>query len=196
MISRMLGAVAIALAAQLLVVPAAVAQFTDFEDLTLNASYPVGSTFTSSGIGFKVVKFGFTGVPASVGNFRYAGGGGKEMWLGNTVGLEFQLPGQVSQVSMRFGTFCCETGVVVNGVASPLSGDLNGLNGMTYGGVLVNASEVNSRGIMTLTGAINSLVVGGTEFAIDDVRVVPEPASALLATLGIGLAAVSRRRKR
>jgi hypothetical protein len=191
MYQRLMG-----LAAVWLVVQPALAQFTDFEDLTLSTNYPVGSTFTSNGLSFKVVKFGSNGVAAQVGNFGYAGGGGKEMWLGNTVGLDFQLAGPASRVSMQFGTFCCQTGVVVNGVASALSGDLNALNGMNFGGVAVSASEANSRGTMELTGPINSLIVGGTEFAIDNVRVVPEPTSVSLALIAMAILAIGQGRRR
>jgi hypothetical protein len=182
------------LAIAVLVPNLASAQFTDFQDLVSGTQYPTGSVFTSNGLNFKVVKFGSFGSGAGVGNFGSAGGSGNEISLGNTAGLEFLLPKTMQSVSMRFGTLCCSTGIVVNGVASPLSGNLNGLNGMTYGGVLVTAAETNNRGQMILTGPINSLVVGGTEFAIDDVRVVPEPSTVMLGLLACMAGACFRRR--
>src|SRR6476659_6400294 len=108
-------------------------QFTDFQDLVLNTQFPVGSTFTSNGLSFEVVKFGAIGSNADVWTGIDGGGTGNFIALNNTVGLKLALADQARQISLTYGAYCCQTGIVVNGVASPLSTGLSGLNVTTIG---------------------------------------------------------------
>jgi hypothetical protein len=165
------------------------AQATDFEDLSLGTTYAAGSSFDSNGLSFDVVGFGLTASPIVVDDNLMAKGSGLELALPNTIGLRFQLPPQTNSISLKYASACCDTGVVVNGVASPLSGGLSPLDNTTLGGVSVGvtwAFQGTEMGTATFSGPISSFVIGGTELWIDDVQVsVPEPSSCALAGMCI-----------
>lgn len=170
-------------------------QSTGFEDLTLGTSYSSGSQFTSNGLTFDVVQFGNFGSPASVSDSSILNG--QFINLPNTIGLDLQLPANANEVSFVFAAGCCDTGIVVNGTASPLSSGLIGLDGTIVGGANVTVGPFGAfgseTGVVTVTGNINTFVVGGTELRVDDFNVVvPEPTSFTLLSLA-GIAICLRR---
>jgi hypothetical protein len=186
----------------LAVLPAS-AQFVDFDDLSLGA-YSTGQTFVSGGVTFEVGDYnGLTG-QAVVADAGQAPGSGREIRLENEDKLIIHMPAGTSALSFDYGAFCCDTGIVVNGLSSPLS-DPNGhnfrnLDGTTLGRVAIEVDWMsvggdNERGTITLRGPITTFSVSGTEFAIDNVSlfVVPEPAplthifAAISAVFGSGL---------
>jgi hypothetical protein len=152
------------------------AQFTDFEDLVVITSYSAGANFTSKGITFNVVNFGGIGSKVHVGSGGDAGGSGKALIAGRLIGVDIQLPSAAEQISLRYGEYCCNSGVEINGVMIvPSSGRLVSLNGTTIGGALVSVTSTgasNDQGMLTATGNIASFAIGGTEFVIDDLGVV------------------------
>jgi hypothetical protein len=166
--TRILAALSLAFATQI-----SHAAYTGFEDLTVGSAYGTGSTISSGGVNFGVVPFNL-GSTISVSSTNYAGGSGKSLFLGSRIGLDFNLPTLAQGISLRYGQYCCDYGVRVNGVNKFVSSFLD-LNGMTVGGVNFEVSSQggsNSRGIMTVTGNISSFVIGGTEVGIDDVSIV------------------------
>jgi hypothetical protein len=136
-----------------------------------------------------------------------APGSGREVRLENEDLLIIHVPVDTRTVSFVYGAFCCDTGIVVNGVASPLANpdghNIRGLDGSMLGGVSVDVDWIsvggdNEHGTLTLRGPIATLAVSGTEFAIDNVFIssVPEP-TLLFYVLGAVLtlpAATARRR--
>lgn len=150
------------------------AAFTDFEDLALRTGYVLGETFTSNGISFEVVPFpssvSFIGVRADGG----ANGSGKELYLGNSIGVNLVNAVDAQEVSLRYGESCCDSGVEINGALTTPAGGLIALDGMTIGGVAIEVTSsgaLNDQGILTATGNITSFIIGGTEFYLDDVGV-------------------------
>ncbi|TWT86539.1 hypothetical protein Mal64_33650 [Pseudobythopirellula maris] len=177
------------------------AAFTDFGDLTLATTYPAGSSIVSNGIALDVVKFPSTGygTPIRVGNYGSAGGDGLELSLPNTIGVEFQLPRGAEEISLDYGAYCCHEAIVVNGVASIPGQDFSDVAGAMIGGASVSVVSTGtsggSQGRITITGPIVSFAIGGTEFAIDNVRVVvPEPGAMGLLLMAAPIAV--RRRQR
>ena len=81
----------------------ATAQFTDFEDLTLGTTYPATTTFSSKGLTFDVDLFGGFGSPVNVSDAGNANGSGLELFLPNTIGLDFQLPPDTQEISLLYG---------------------------------------------------------------------------------------------
>ncbi len=68
----------------------------------------------------------------------------------------------------------------------------------TLGGVNLSVTPTGSgvgfdSGLVTLSGPITTLELGGQEFGVDNVTFLPEPASAAL--LGLGLLGLTRRRR-
>lgn len=122
-------------------------------------------------------------------------GTGHELFLGNELGLNFDLPTPVQEVSFEYGAFCCDTGLVINGVPSALADGFSGLDGTSLVGVsiIVNVAPPvfgNEVGSVLLQGHITSLVVGGVEVFIDNVSTtVPEPSTASLLLIGWFIAA-------
>ena len=80
--------------------------------------------------------------------------------------------------------------------------DLSSHSGTQIGGVDLLVTQSGSmgewKGILQLSGAINSFSIGGQEFCIDDVMAtaVPEPSSMLSLVFGLaGLAGIRMRRR-
>jgi hypothetical protein len=185
------------------------AQLVDFDDLTLGATYSTGQTFVSRGVTFEVGQYNGLAGEVEVAEAIRAPGTGLEIRLEKEEQLIIHLPAGTTAVSFGYGAFCCDTGIVVNGLATPLADpdghNFRALDGTMLGDVSINvdwtdAGGDNERGIMTLQGTITTFAVSGTFFAIDDVSitVIPEPASAIYLTLIIFsvLASSSRVRRR
>jgi hypothetical protein len=145
---------------------------TNFEDLVPLTQYAIGSSFASGDIGFKVVSFPAS-YPLRVAANNYAGGGGKELWMGSGVGVEVSLPPGVSQVAFKFGQYHPQNGLRVNGVSLPFNTTIRDSNGLVLGGVNVAVANTPSKfyGVVTLSGPVQSLALGGVEFAVDDIAI-------------------------
>jgi hypothetical protein len=148
---------------------------TGFEDLQLTTPttrYATGSSFVSQGITFAVVPYPDR-VPASVTSNNYAKGGGKELFLGGGVGVAISVPPQTSSVGFKFGQYNPYNGLTINGQATSRQLSIKQMHGITLGGVAVSvvSSPSLAYGSVTLTGAIETLVIGGTELAIDDLSI-------------------------
>jgi hypothetical protein len=179
---------------------------TDFEDLPNGAVFTNGTLFSSGGLNFKSVPFPATGTEVVVDSLGKASGSGKEISFGRSVGLEFELTSIVSKIDFLFGDYFADSNgdyigaqFIVNGVSS--GRPLVPLDGTTIGGVQIAVKPVNVAGgvtgRLTLTGPIQSLTVGSTNFYLDQVTVtVPEPATAALVLLGGGAMVASARRRR
>lgn len=170
-----------------LAAPSALAELVDFDDLSFG-EYSTGQTFVSRGVTFEVGEYnGLTG-QALVANAARAPGSGREIRLEKEDLLIMHVPEGTSAISFAYGAFCCDTGIVVNGLSTPLAHpdghNFRALDGATLGSVSIDVAWMsegggNERGTMTLRGPITTFAVSGTFFAIDDVliTVVPEPAS-------------------
>jgi hypothetical protein len=186
----------------LLVAPSARAAFTDFADLPANAKYNVGQVIVSKGIELSVVGF------INLENPAITGGGGSGLRSLNVgPGVSFLLPAGVNEISFDYIDGAALR-LAISGVqpatyrgqgGTPHHAGFSFLNGTTLGGVDVSTTTVYSnisseRGVLTLRGPIDSLVIAGSELIIDNVSVVPEPHAAGLLLVGItGLHALRRR---
>ena len=178
------------------------AAFTDFEDLTLGTHFAADETIHSKALSFDVVNFNDIGSAVIVRQSAQALGDGVELSIATDLGLSFQLPVGVERVSLLYNSFKPNSGIVVNGVASPLSIGFGSLDGSTFAGVSVTANVVfedlpfQGQGELILSGPISSLIVGGSELRIDNVTVsIPEPSTAAL-LLSTSVFAIARRRRR
>ncbi|MCK4811342.1 MAG: tandem-95 repeat protein, partial [Methanosarcinales archaeon] len=149
----------------------------DFEDLTLKTTYNVGNIFTTSGVPITVKQFQWSsGTWTSDGHTRVvnggqAGGSGNEMNV-NNVNLDFGFGAHVNDLSLLFGEYGGNLNIRVNGDFRNF-GKFAEINGLTIGGVHVTVVDLgDSKGRLTLTGAIEQFAVGGQELLIDDVEFV------------------------
>lgn len=153
--------------------PKAWALSADFDDLLSGTRYIEGDTITSRGLDFEVVPFGGPSSVVVVSSFGNSIGDGYELLLGNTIGLDFALPEATGQVTLLYDEFGPFSGIEVNGqLAIPPNG-LADLDGTTLGGVSLTVApsgNESNQGILAATGQIDSFVIGGSEFAIDDVN--------------------------
>jgi len=163
---------------------------TDFEDLVYSAKYIVGDIITSNDLSFEVVPFPKDNSNVHILNNHLDDGSGLDLFMGSKIGVDFQLPSGVQEISFLYGEFCCSSGVEINGVLNVPLGGLDTLDGMTIGGVSLSVISAgvffNDQGMLTATGDISSFIVGGTEFAIDNVIIlIPEPTTLILAVFGL-----------
>lgn len=117
----------------------------------------------------------------------------------NNINVKFDFSNvgfSVTSVSFLYADFGGEENLGVNGTVLEL-GLLSSAPAM-IGGVNVNVTEVaisgGVRGMVTLTGPISTVTVGGQEFGIDEVVAIPAPASTLM--LLAGATGVLGRRRR
>lgn len=153
---------------------------TGFEDLPTPGFVASGMTFTSGGIDFAVMPLpNDSGIQTSANGL--AGGTGLELALLNSIGVSVLLPSTVASAEFQFGSYHPFSTLVVNGAALNSSLELSTANGQTLGGVSIAVTlsppqPSGELGTVTLTGPINSLVIGGTELWIDNFSyAVPEP---------------------
>jgi hypothetical protein len=165
----------------------ALAVVIDFDDQP-SAVYSVGNSFTIEGIQFNVI--GYNGAGSSI---RLDGSGAnKSLSMGNSIGINIDVPSNTGLVEFRFADFCSScstTGITVNGQASNPTVQLTALDGTTLGGVEIDVILGPAAfQTMRLIGPITSFATGGTEYFFDDLRIaVPEPCTCTLLLVGVAL---------
>jgi hypothetical protein len=194
---------------------AALAGFTNFEDLAEGRVFMVGEVTTSQGVTFETLGDGVSirrpsevpppRPPATGGTTGGAGGSGVELRVGRSTALvSFDIPDRTRHISMLFGAYDPNAAFVLNGVESPRAGGFSRLDGWIIAGVLVSVipstmppfGRPDVQGELVLTGQIDSFLLRGPELSIDNVRIaIPEPAAALLVVTGC-IALVGRTRAR
>jgi hypothetical protein len=158
----------------------------DFEDLKPKQMFGLGETFMDSGTSITVEQsLGLDGKPVStagtamvVTGTEKAGGSGNEILL-DPFNLRFRFPTPPNGLTLRFS----ETGI--GNINIEINGDLRlekhltDVNGAFIGGVRVTVigGSVNQKGILELSGRIDSFVIGGFELFIDDVCPIMEGTS-------------------
>lgn len=159
-----------------------------FEDLTLDRVYTPDETFVSGDTSFKVITSP-TAAPGSQFQVRVRPTFpfGQELLLWANAGLELTVPGGTTSGSFRFSSTPTNFVLTINGVSSA-PGMPGQLNGAQLGGVTISTSRTflqhqgksYQRDFLLLSGAIQTLKFTGHETGIDDVTLIPEPATALL----------------
>jgi len=152
---------------------------SDFDDLTVGATYMVGSTFTSNGVYVSVRDFQGSdgtwtnGGRATVQALGRAGGAWKEINV-NNVNLEIDTGLPVTALSLRFGEYGGNLNIRINGDFLNFN-NFADIDGTIIGGVHVDVvSGLGSdKGMLQLTGQINDFAVGGQELWIDDLNTGP-----------------------
>jgi len=154
-----------------------------FEDLTLGAIFPVGSTFTSGNADFGIRPFfpAPTGVPCAnpfAGGFAHvvgtnmACGVGQELLVNNVnVAIDFGVP--LDRLVISFAELGGNVNLTINGDCKNVA-NFSTLNGTLVGGVEVLAIDFGapgqSCGILHAFGSITDFMIGGQELWIDQVR--------------------------
>jgi len=174
----------------------------DFEDLTLGDVYHVGDTFVSSGVPITGQTFFWSaGGPTDNGyteveNGGSAGGSGNELEI-NNINLAFNFGAAIAGLTIDFGEYGGNLNVDVNGDFRNFE-NFDEISGLIVGGVEVTATGPGAAGQglgdLTFDGTINSFAIGGQEFWIDNVTVVPEPTTLALLT-SVALMIRPRRRR-
>ena len=148
----------------------------NFNDLALNSTYAPGATFTSGGVGFTAVALPNT-FSVAARTSMYAGGAGIELSMGSGVGVDIAVPASTTYASFRYGQFAPSSKLIINGSSLPTGKTIAAADGLKVGGVdisiLANTTPGASKGIAFLNGPIQTLTVGGTEFSVDDLVLLP-----------------------
>jgi hypothetical protein len=169
----------------------------DFEDLTSGTSYSVGNTFTSGGVPFNVI--GYNGPGSSISVTTIVTPMNTRISMNNRIGVNVALPPNVEFLAFDFSdgcSSCSHTGITVNGAASSPAIQLVSLDGTALGGATIFIGPPNDPSFqnrLMLKGPISTFAVGGTELYFDNLEIVPEPATLLLAI--ICLLVPTRRRR-
>jgi hypothetical protein len=135
----------------------------------------VGDAFSTSGVQISVGDFTFTNGGTTSSGFTeveaggQAGGSGQELEVNNVL-LAIDLGGPVQGLSIRFGEYGGNLNLEVNGDFRNFD-DFADVDGTNIGGagISVTNGPRNDQGIVTLTGTIDAISVGGKELWIDDV---------------------------
>jgi hypothetical protein len=97
----------------------------------------------------------------------------------SSINAELVLPGTVPGVTFEYAYTGGLTNLIINGAQSIQNASLLSLSGTKLGGVNIAATsspiQGGHKGVVTLTGPVSSLSVGGQEFHLDSIRIVPEP---------------------
>ena len=147
----------------------------DFEDLTVGTTYHVGDVFVSGGVTIEARPFQwdsgtwYSGGYAEVDSLGLSGGIGNDMWV-NNINLQFNFGGPASSIKFFYGEYGGNCNIMVNGTHVNFE-NFSDIDGTTIGGALVQDVPLGgNKGIVSLTGAINSFYIGGQELWIDDVE--------------------------
>ncbi len=145
----------------------------DFEDPTLGTVFNVGDTFMDSGVNIEVGEFFWysggstTTGTATIQNTGQAGGSGQDINC-NNVNLAFDFSYPLDGLSLLYGYYGGDLNININGVLekalnpASIPSPISGVN-------VVNTDFGSDKGMLTLSGTINSFAIGGQEFWIDDV---------------------------
>jgi hypothetical protein len=161
----------------------------DFEDLTSGTLYSVGNMFTSGGVSFNVI--GYNGPGSSINVTKILTPMNTRISMNNRIGVNVALPPNVNFLAFDYSdgcSSCSHTGITVNGAASSPAIQLVGRDGTTVGGATIFIGppiDLSFQNRLTLKGAISTFAVGGTELYFDNLEIVPEPATLLLAMTGL-----------
>jgi len=147
-------------------VPIPVTDCVDFEQQVLNTVYHVGDIFTESGVEINIQSFDlgsdpwFSGGHAKIDNRQSAGHTGQDIQVGN-VNLSFNFGGPRENLSLHFGEYGGNLNININGDFRKF-GNFADINGATIGGVTISVANGfgNDRGILQLSGTINSFDIG------------------------------------
>ena len=149
-----------------------------FDDLSANARYNVGDTFTTSNTEIKVEKFQYGNGQwssdgyAEVDQNNYAQGSDYAL-RANNANLNFMFAYPKSRIALRFADLGGNTNIRINGVHKSVN-DILALNNTNIGGVSINIVATqqgtsNWIGSMILEGEITDFAIGGQELWIDTV---------------------------
>ena len=145
----------------------------DFEDPTLGTVFNVGDTFMDSGVNIEVGEFFWysggstTTGTATIQNTGQAGGSGQDINC-NNVNLDFDFSYPLDGLSLLYGYYGGDLNININGVLeksldpASIPSPISSVN-------VVNTDFGGGKGMLTLSGTINSFAIGGQEFWIDDV---------------------------
>jgi len=149
------------------------ADCVDFEDPALGTIYNVGDTFTDSGVNIEVEEYYWYGGgsttdgTATIQNAGEAGGSGQDINC-NNVNLAFDFSYPLDGLSLLYGYSGGDLNININGVLeksldpASIPSPIGGVN-------VVNTDFGAGKGMLTLSGTINSFAIGGQEFWVDDV---------------------------
>lgn len=169
------------LAVLLIAGPAPAQLFLDFEDLPVGSELRVPDPPTvSNGVPLDGEEFFWlptgstTAGVATVQSNGDAGGSGNEIWA-NNINLDFGLAKPLSSLDFLFGEYGGNLNVEINGQFRNFR-DMQDIDLMTFGPATVSVTDLTGgatgqgTGRVDVTGIINSFLIGGQEFAIDDVN--------------------------
>lgn len=156
-------------------VPIPATDCVDFEQQVLNTVYHVGNIFTESGVEINIQSFDWGGGQwtntgyAKIINGQLAGHTGQDIKV-NNVNLSFNFGDPQESLSLRFGEYGGNLNININGDFRNFQ-NFADINGATIGGVTISVANGfgNDRGILQLSGTINSFAIGGQELCIDHV---------------------------
>jgi len=149
------------------------ADCVDFEDPTLGTVYNVGDTFTDSGVNIEVEEYYWYGGgsttdgTATIFNTGDAGGSGQDVNC-NNVNLAFDFSYPLDGLSLLYGYYGGDLNIDINGVLEKFL-DFASIPSPIGGVNVVNTDFGGGKGMLTLSGTINSFAIGGQELWIDDV---------------------------
>lgn len=167
---------AIATGCSLMLSAAAFASFPSFDDLASGTLYTTGDSFTSDGIYVKIQDFQYSdgtwtpGVHARVSTDLWAHGSDNELNT-NNVNATYDFAGSIgtqTTVALLFGEYGGNINVAVNGDFANVPNFLD-LPPMLGGCALtiVSGGGGGDAGELVITGAIENLMIGGQELAVD-----------------------------
>src|SRR5262245_38046758 len=143
------------------------ANLANFNALTVGTIYAPGSLFSNGGLDFDVL-FGLGNVTVNaasgLANPTFAG---NYLRLGSNNGLNVNLPTGASQIQFDFIQNNVGVALVVNGGWLDFSQIPGTVNGVTVSKV----TPATNWGNLSATGNINSFLIVGTEFLVDNVNV-------------------------
>jgi hypothetical protein len=155
----------------------ALAAFPSFDDLPLASTYHTGDTMMSDGIAVKFEDFQYddgswtpTG-EATVTNALWAHGSLNELNT-NNINAHYDFAGSIgtqTQVELLFGEYGGNINIAVNGDFANV-GNFMDVHGAVLGGcniTVVSGGFGGDHGELVILGAIQDLIIGGQELAVD-----------------------------
>ncbi len=151
--------------------------YLDFEDHDPGTRFVPGETFTTLGDDGQTMDVVVTPYIFSDGgqfsgytefdNQGISGGTGNDLQL-NNVNLNFEFDPPLQGLSLLFSDLGGSVNLTVNGDFRFLQ-DLSEVDGQTVGGLLVSVQLVpgENRGVLQLSGQVESFAIGGQEFWVD-----------------------------